>query len=109
MSFSRLRSRWCVACDPQPEPPQGWITEQDGSRLIVPSKRVVRVSGATRVEWLHTSPFGWSATSVVRASDGKLYSGARYFVVELVPTPDGYVERWLAPTGATRPKPTERP
>jgi len=88
--------------------PKAFLDERDGSFLIVTSKRLVRVSDAKRVELLHRSKNGfWAPTSIARDPDGTLYLGARYVVVRLRPLAVGYSETWLAPPGATRPRPSD--
>jgi hypothetical protein len=88
--------------------PVTFADEPDGTLLVATSKRIVRLSNARRVEVLYRSKTGhWPATSMVRDDDGTLYLGGRYVVVRLRPLDVGYVETWLAPSGATRPPPPE--
>jgi len=44
---------------------------------------------------------------MVRDEDGTLYLGGQYVVVRLRPLEVGYAETWLAPAGATRPRPPD--
>ncbi len=88
--------------------PDAFLDEDDGSILVVSGARLVRVSNASKVEILHRASYDfWGPTSMVRGADGDLYIGSMYVVVRLRPLAVGYAESWLAPTGATRPRPAE--
>jgi hypothetical protein len=86
--------------------PLAFVDEPNGALLIATSDRIVRLSDAKRVEVLYRSKFGFDyPTSIIRDEDGTLYLGERYVVVRLRPRDVGYTETWLAPHGATRPRP----
>jgi hypothetical protein len=86
--------------------PRAFLDESEGSMLVATDDRIVRVTNGRRVEVLYGNRHRfWEAHSIVKDPDGTLYLGARYIVVRLRPRAVGYAETWLAPEGATRPRP----
>jgi hypothetical protein len=85
--------------------PFAFADEPNGTFLIATSQRIVRLSETKRVEVLYRSRNFQYPTSMVRDDDGTLYVGDKYVVVRLRPRDVGYAETWLAPPGATRPRP----
>jgi hypothetical protein len=86
--------------------PRAFLDESERSMLVATDDRIVRVTNGRRVEVLYGNRHRfWEPHSIVKDRNGTLYLGARYIVVRLRPRAVDYVETWLAPEGATAPRP----
>ena len=85
--------------------PYTFVSEPDGSILAVTEHALVEISPEGVVKQLHAlNVSGLYPNSMVVMKDRSVYVGMRFFVLSLVPSSNGYEERWLisAPCRKTR-------
>ncbi len=81
--------------------PDVWLV--DGSRLLFLTESGLWVSDGFQAERIHAVDFGaFAPTSMVRAADGALYVGMRYYVLRLAEHGAGWEEAWFVPASCQK-------
>jgi len=76
--------------------PDVWVV--DGSKLLFLTESGLWSTDAVGAQRIHDVDFGGLApTSLIRAADGPVYVGLRYYVLKLVEGRNGWEESWLVP------------
>lgn len=80
--------------------PNAFITDSDGSVLVLTNKAVIRFSKGLQTRTIHSLEGSLGTlypTSLAKDSEGRLYIGMRFAVVRLSPNGEKYMEQWLVP------------
>lgn len=81
--------------------PDVWLV--DGSRLLFLTESGLWVSDGFEAKRVHPLDLGaFAPTSIVRAADGALYVGMRYYVLRLAERGDAWQESWFVPASCQK-------
>ncbi len=81
--------------------PDVWLV--DGSRLLFLTESGLWVSDGFRAQRVYPVDVGgFAPTSMVRAADGGLYVGMRYYVLRLAEAGGRWTESWFAPASCSK-------